>query len=191
MSGVSARTWVILAFVVVVIIGLLTWAGTAALLWLNAQAPVATEAGKRLAGEAASRVEQAAPGLKERAEQWLPGVKDQLGRWLPGFGEQPPVRDVSGTDIGPVPRYPDLVRSYFARDDQAAEVAYAGRAAFDRVLAHYVQGFATAGYAHEVVSATPEGEQHRFRRGQESTDLSVARHPGGLLEVRLKQTLQQ
>lgn len=191
MSRISARTWVILASVVVAIIGLLTWAGTAALLWLNAQSPVAMEAGKRLAGEAATRVEQAVPGLKERAEQWLPGVKDRLGPWLPGFGEEPPARDVSGTEIGPVPRYPDLVRSHFARDDQAAEVAYTGRAAFDTVLAHYVQGFVTAGYAHEVLSATPEGEQHRFRRGQESADLSVARHPGGLLEVRLRQTSQQ
>lgn len=191
MSGVSARTWVILASAVVVVIGLLTWAGTAALSWLKAQAPVATETGKRLAGEAATRVEQAAPGLQEQAEQWLPGVKDQVERWLPGFGEKPPVRDVSGTDIGPVPRYPDLVRSHFARDDYATEVVYAGRAAFDSVLAHYVQGFATAGYSHEVVSATNEREQHRFQRGQESTDLSVARHPGGLLEVRLKQTSLQ
>lgn len=191
LGRVRARTWLILASVGVVIVGLLVWAGVAILSWLWAQAPVATETGKRLAGEAATRIEQVAPGLKEQASQWLPGAKDQLGRWLPGLGEEPPARDVSGADVGPVPRFPGLIRSHFVREGQAVEVRYAGHAAFDAVLAHYVQGFAAAGYAQEVMSATPEGEQHRFRRGQESIDLSLARRPGGLLEVRLKQSSQQ
>lgn len=186
MTGVSARTWVILACVIAVVIGLLTWAGTAALTWLDARVPVATETGKRLAGEAAARVEQVAPGLQEQARQWLPELRDQLGQWLPGLGDEPPASDVSGDNIGPVPRYPDLVRSHFARDELGAEAAYAGYAGLDTVLAHYVQGFATAGYAHEVVSATPESERHRFRRHQESIDLSLVHHSGGLLEVRLK-----
>jgi len=82
------------------------------------------------------------------------------------------------------------VRSHFAREGQAAEVRYAGRAAFDTVLAHYVQGFAAANYAQEVLSATSEGEQHRFRRGQESIDLSLLRGQGGMLELRLKLSSQ-
>lgn len=190
-SRVKSRTWLILAAAALVIIGLLVWAGIALLSWLWAQAPAATETGRRLAGEAAARIEQVAPALKEQAEQWVPGLKDQLGRWLPGAGEEAPARDVSGADIGPVPRYPGLVRSHFAREERAVEAGYAGQAAFDAVLAHYVEGFAAKGYAQEVMSATPEGERHRFRRGQETIELSLSRRPDGLVELRLRQLAQQ
>ena len=72
------------------------------------------------------------------------------------------------------------------RQDRAAELRYAGRAPFDAVLAHYVKGFNAAGYSQEVVSATPEGEEHRFARERESVELALLRRPGGLVEVRLK-----
>ena len=62
---------------------------------------------------------------------------------------------------------------------------YAGRAAFDAVLAHYVQGFTAAGYLQEVMAATPEGEQHRFRHGEQAIDLSLLRRPGGQVQLRL------
>jgi len=175
LGNIRARTWLILGAVGLLILGLIAWAGITILSWLWGQAPTVSEAGKRLAGEAVTQIEQVAPGLKK-----------QVGRWLPGLSEELPVSDVSGTDIGPVPRYPGLVRSHFAREGQAAEVRYAGRAAFDMVLTHYVKGFAAADYVQEVVSATSEGEQHRFRRGQESIDLSLLRGQGGLLELRLK-----
>jgi len=184
--ALRARTWLILAAVGFGILGLLAWAGIATLSWLWAQAPAVTEAGKRLAGGALTQVEQVAPGLKEQAGQWLPGVTDQVERWLPGLAADLPAGDVSGTDLGPLPRHPGLVRSHFAREGQVVEVRYAGRAAFEAVLAHYVQGFSAAGYLQEVISATREGEQHRFRRGQESIDLSLLRHPGGRVELRLK-----
>jgi len=117
-------------------------------------------------------------------------VTEQVDRWLPGLAADLPVSDVSGTDVGPVPRYPGLVRSHFTRDGQAVEVRYAGRAAFDAVLAHYVQSFTAAGYLQEVMSATPEGEQHRFRHGQEAIDLSLLRRPGGQVEVHMKRLPQ-
>ena len=133
-----------------------------------------------VAGEAATRIEQVAPGVKE-----------QLRQWLPGLGEAAPANDVSGADVGPVPRYPGLARSHFAREGQTTvEVRYTGRAAFGAVLAHYVQGFTAAGYAKEVMSATTEGEQHRFVRDRESIDLSLLRQPGGLMEVGLKVSSQ-
>jgi len=179
LGNIRTRTWLILGAVGLLILGLMAWAGIAILFWLWGQAPGVSEAGKRLAGEAVTQIEKVAPGLKE-----------QVGQWLPGLGEAAPVSDVSGTDIGPVPRFPGLVRSHFAREGQAAEVRYAGRAAFDTVLAHYVQGFAAANYAQEVLSATSEGEQHRFRRGQESIDLSLLRGQGGMLELRLKLSSQ-
>ncbi|MDP2819244.1 MAG: hypothetical protein Q8O29_13445 [Polaromonas sp.] len=179
LGNIRTRTWLILGAVGLLILGLMAWAGIAILFWLWGQEPGVSEAGKRLAGEAVTQIEKVAPGLKE-----------QVGQWLPGLGEAAPVSDVSGTDIGPVPRFPGLVRSHFAREGQAAEVRYAGRAAFDTVLAHYVQGFAAANYAQEVLSATSEGEQHRFRRGQESIDLSLLRGQGGMLELRLKLSSQ-
>jgi hypothetical protein len=59
------------------------------------------------------------------------------------------------------------------------------------VLAHYVKGFGAAGYSQEVLSATPEGEQHRFTRDHESTHLALLRRPGELAEVRLKMSSLQ
>lgn len=175
LGNLHARTWLILAAAGFGILGLLAWGGIAILSWLWGQAPIATETGKRLAGGVLTQVEQVAPGLKEQAGQWLPGLAADL-----------PASDVSGTDVGPVPRYPGLVRSHFMREGPVVKVRYAGRAAFDAVLVHYVQGFTAAGYLQEVMSATPEGEQHRFRHGQESIDLSLLRRPGGQVELRLK-----
>lgn len=172
---VRARTWLILGAAVLGILGLFTWAGIALLSWLWGQFPTATEAGKRLAREAMTQIEQVAPGLKE-----------QVGQWVPGLVEEPPASDVSGADVGPVPRFPGLVRSHFARGEKTVEVRYAGRAAFDSVRAHYFQGFAAAGYAQEVADATLEAEHHRFRAAQESIEVSLLRQAGGRVEVRLK-----
>ena len=188
---IRARTWLILAAVMLALIGLLVWAGIALLSWLWTQGAAVTDAGKRFAGEAITQVEQVAPGLKDQAEQWLPaGVKEQAGKWLPGLGTDLPANDVSGSDAGPVSRFPGLVRSHFARDGQTVEVRYAGSAPFEAVFAHYVVGFAEAGYAQEVMSATTEGEQHRFSRGEESIDLSLLRQRSGQVEVRLKLSSQ-
>ncbi len=184
---IRARTWLILAAVMLALIGLLVWAGIMLLSWLWTQGAVVTDAGKRLAGDAITQVEQVAPGLREQAEQWVPaGVKEQAGKWLPGLNTDLPANDVSGSDAGPVSRFPGLVRSHFAREGQTVEVRYAGSATFEAVLAHYVEGFVAAGYAQEVMSATTEGEQHRFSRGEASIDLSLLRHRRGQVEVRLK-----
>ena len=198
LGKIRARTWILLGVVALVFAGLLLWAGVAILSWLWGQAPTVAEAGKRLAGDAMTQVGQVAPGLqkqaeqlmpgaKEQAAQWLPaGVKEQADKWLPGLGKGLPATDVSGTDISPVPRFPGLVRSHFTREGKITEVRYTGRAPFETVLAHYVQGFTAAGYTQEVMSATGEGEQHRFRSGEASIDLALLRRPGGLLEVQLR-----
>ena len=56
LGNIRARTWLILGGLAFAIVGLLVWAGIALLSWLWAQAPVATETGKRLADEAAATV---------------------------------------------------------------------------------------------------------------------------------------
>lgn len=175
LRNVRARTWLILGAGGLVFLGLLVWAAIAVLSWVWGQAATVSDTGKRLASVAVTQVEQVVPGLKE-----------QLGGWLPALGEEPLGSDVSGTDIGPIPRYPGLVRTHFAREGQLVEAHYAGRMAFDAVLAHYVQGFAAAGYTQQVISATSEGEHHRYLRGQESIDFWLLRGTGGKLDVRLK-----
>ena len=186
LGSIRIRTWLILGTAGFALLGLVVWAGIALLSWLWAQAPVVADAGKRLGGEAATQIEQAAPGLGDRLEQWVPGLRENVERWVPGLAKAP-AQDVSGTDIGPVPRYPGLVRGHFSRDAGGVEVAYAGSAALDAVLAHYVKGFAADGFAHDVMVATADGERHRFRRGQETFELALARRAGGLIEVRLEQ----
>lgn len=190
LKAIRTRTWLILGGVVMLIIGLIVWAGIALLSWLWAQTPAATEMGKRAVTEGATRIEQAAPELKAQAERWLPGIEEQIGRWVPGFGDEPPARDVSGADPGPVPRLAGLVRSHYGAEGGTVEVHYAGRADFDATLAHYVKGFAGAGYVQEVISATPEVEQHRFLREGESYDLTLTSRSGGVIEVRLRQSLR-
>lgn len=171
---VRTRTWLILVAAVVGILGLITWVGIALLSWLFGQFPTATEAGRRLAGDVITQIEQVVPGLKEQIRQWVPDRVENL-----------PTSDVSGTDAGPVPRFPGLVRSHFARGEKTAEVRYAGRAAFEAVRAHYVQGFAAAGYAHEVMNGAPEAEHHRFKRGEKSIDLMLFRQVEERVEIRL------
>lgn len=180
-------TWLLLGAAGIVVLGLIAAAGIALLSWLWSQAPAAVDAGKRLGGEAAAQVEQAAPGLWEQLDQWAPGLREQLSRWIPGPAPAP-AQDVSGADIGPVPRYPDLVRSHFARTGNAVEVGFVGAAPFDAVLAHYVKGFAEAGYTQDVIAAAPDVEKHLFRREGETFELALTRRPGGRIELHLKQS---
>lgn len=191
LANIRARTWLILGAVGLALIGLFVWAGIALLSWLWTQAPSVTEEGKRLVGGAATRIEQVAPGLNEQAEQWLPaGVKEQAGKWLPVLGTDLPASDVSGTDIGPVPRSPGLVRSRYERLEHVIEVRYAGRAEFDAVLRHYTEGFVAAGFSQEVIAASREEERHRFVKAQASFELTLWRRPGGVVELSVKQIQQ-
>jgi len=171
---VSTRTWFILGGVVVGILGLVTWAGIAVLAWAFGQIPVATDAGKRLAGEAMTQFEHVAPGLRQ-----------EIGQWLPGLAEGLPLTDVSGVDVGPVARFPGLVRSHFAREETTVEVRYSGPAAFETVRDHYLRGFAAAGYTSEVKQATADAEHHVVTRDQETIGLALLRPAAGRVEVRL------
>lgn len=176
---VRARTWLIFGGAVFGIIALLVWAGISILSWLWGQMPVAADAGNRFVGEAMTQIEKTAPGLKEQVEQLVPSL-----------AVQPPASDVSGTDLGPVPRFSGLVRSAFSRSEGGVDVRYLGPAAFEAVRAHYVQGFTAAGYAQEVMEASPDAESHRFTLGEDTIAFSLLRLPAGRVEVRLKTPAQ-
>jgi len=187
LSRLSARTWLILGAVLLLVLGLMLAAAIAVLSWLWAQVPAIVDAGKRIGGDATAQIEQAAPGLWEQVDQWVPGLREQLAPWLPALAPTPE-QDVSGTDIGPVPRFPGLVRSLFTREGATVQVTYTGVAAQDAVVAHYVRGFADAGFTQEILSARPDGESHRFQRAPETFELTITRQPGGRVSLTLKQS---
>lgn len=186
LGKVRLRTWLIVGGVVLGIVGLLIWAGIAVLSWLLGQVPTAATAGNRLVDDAMTQIEQTAPGLKEQIDQWVPGLKEQVAQWAPTLAKDLPASDVSGTDLGPVPRFTGLVRTSFSRREDAVEVRYTGPATLEAVRAHYVQGFTAAGYVQEVIDASPDAENHRFTAGEQTFDLALLLQAGGRVEVRLK-----
>jgi len=187
LRNIGMRTWIAIGVVVVLLLGLLVWAAIALVSWLWVQGVALSDAGMRVLSDAVTQVEQLKPGLLAEAERGLQGAREQVGQWAPGIAEALPTIDVSGTDIGPVARFPGLIRSSYAAEGGATEVAYAGLAAMATVVTHYVSGFTDAGFAHEVLSATATGERHRFTRGDESFNLTVTPGMAGLIEVRLRQ----
>lgn len=207
--NIRPRTWLILGGVVLTLLALMAWAAIALLSWLWAQGPQLAGTGWQMAEEAKTRVEEAAPGLKGEAEKWLPatglqwadeaitraeqvvpGIREEAEKWLPPGGDAAPEKDVSGSDPGPVGRFPGLVRNQFLRDETSIEAGYVGRADFDAVLTHYVTGFAANGFTQEVLAADKDGERHRFVGGQSGPfELRIARRAGGVVEVVLKQAL--
>lgn len=182
--AIRKGTWIALGGGLLLVFGLLIWAGVAALSWLWGQTPALAEAGKRAADVALAQVEQAAPGLKEQAAVWLPDVSKDAAAV-----NELPVRDVSGPDIGPVARYPGLARDYYSREGRSVEVHYAGRADFQAVLEHYTRGFTAAGYRQEVLNATRAAEQHRYAKGDDLIELKLLAKPHDSVQVILKDTI--
>ncbi len=191
---IRTRTWVILGGVVIGILGLLIWIAVSLMSWLWGQA----SAGVGLADNALSRTEQLLPGLRERAQQLAPALtaealalRDQAQRLAPElaksaeqlipnlslsestFSDAIPLVDVSGIDIGPVARFPGLVRSAFSRSGETIKVDYQGKAAVDTVVGHYTKGFVMAGFAHEVMQATTKSELHKFTDQTSAITLAV------------------
>jgi hypothetical protein len=87
---------------------------------------------------------------------------------------EPPPRDVSGTDVGPVARYPGLARSHWHRDGREITVRYEGRADYAAVLDHYVRGFAAQGYTPEPAIRAPEGERHEYLKDADRVGFVLA-----------------
>lgn len=165
LARVRTRTWVFIGLGVAAVLGLMAWAAIAVLSWAWGQVPVLAESGRQAAGAAMEKVDQVAPGLKTQLDPLLGGV---------GLGKtEAPAADVSGSDLSGVARYPGLVRTYFAREAGRTELRYMGRAEMRAVLEHYTSQFTAAGYVHEVLSATPESERHRFARAGDALDFEI------------------
>ena len=172
---VRRRTWVGVGLGLMLLFGLMIWAGLALLGWLFGQA-------QGLMGNAPETVR----GAVEQAEQAVPGAREKLGEILPTFKTTSPQRDVSGTDLGPVPRYPGLARTQWQREGKLATIEYQGKADYAAVLDHYAKGFTAKGYAQNVQSATPTAETHEYTLDTSRIVLKVAQQPGGMVSARLE-----
>ena len=165
-------TWLAIAVGLVALLVMSAWAALSLFGWLWGQGKSLVEGAPEAARTVVAQVEQAVPGARET-----------LGELVPALKPEPPLRDVSGTDIGPVVRYPGLARSHWHRDGREITARYEGRAEYAAVLDHYARGFAAQGYAQSVVSATPEGEEHDYRKGDDRVRFKIAQLPQGMVKA--------
>lgn len=180
LARVRTRTWVFLGLGVTAVLALMGWAAVAVLSWAWGQVPTLAETGRQATGAAMEKVEQVAPGLKGQLDPLLGGV----GLSLPEIAGETPAADVSGNDLPGVARYPGSVRTYFAREAGRTELRYTGEGEYRAVLDHYATQLAAAGYAQEVLSATPELERHRFAKTGNTLDLEIRKgNASGKVEV--------
>jgi hypothetical protein len=181
---VRRGTWITLAVGLVVLFGLSVWAAVAIVAWLFGQA-------QGLVGTAREAAVEPARGVLEQVERVVPGAREQLdthlGEYLPALkGDAEPARDVSGEDLGPVPRFAGLTRSAWQRDETRLAVEYTGRADYHAVLDHYARGFAAQGFAQSVLSASRDAESHEYARGAERFRVGVTRQGRDGVSVRVE-----
>lgn len=172
---VRRRTWIAVGVGLLVLFGLLIWAALALIGWFFGQAQGWMGAAPELAR-----------GAMEQVEQVVPGARAKLGEFVPGLKPAQQPRDVSGTDVGPVARYPGMARTYWHREGKQVTIEYEGEADYAAVLDHYARGFAAQGYAQSVLSATPTAETHEYTKGGERIILKIAQQQKGAVSARIE-----
>ncbi|NWG87248.1 MAG: hypothetical protein HXY26_07035 [Hydrogenophilaceae bacterium] len=177
-------TWIGLGMGLVVLFGLFVWAAVALAGWLFGQAQgwlgAAQDTAAGPAQSVLEQVERVAPAAREKLDA-------HLGEYLPVLKAEPePARDVSGEDLGPVPRYAGLVRSAWLRDGSTTAAEFTGQASYTAVLDHYARGFPALGYAQSVLSATRDAETHAYTKGAERYNVTVTRSGGQQVSVRIE-----
>ncbi|MGV8990431.1 MAG: hypothetical protein ACOH1Q_03410 [Thiobacillus sp.] len=175
---VRRRTWVGVGVGVLVLFGLLIWAGVALISWFFGQA-------QGVLGTAP----QTARGALDQVAQAVPGIREKLGEFVPALKQPPTQSDVSGNDIGPVARYPGLVRTSWQQAGKQVVVEFEGDADYAAVLDHYTKGFAALGFVQSVQSATPEAEAHEYAKDGERIALKLARQSSGKVKVGIETRL--
>jgi len=171
---VRGGTWLALAIGMMGVLALLIWGVLSifASLWGQTQALTAA-------------APDAARSLIAQMERSVPGAREKLGEILPALQPEPPPRDVSGTDIAPVARYPGLARAHWHREGREITVRYEGPAEYAAVLDHYVRGFAVQGYAQNVLSASPDQENHEYLKGSDRVTFMLTQSRDGKVKVTL------
>lgn len=176
---VRGRTWGAVGVGLLVLVGLLMWAAVASIGWFFGQAQGWMGA-----------VPEAVRGAMEQAEKAVPGAREKLGEFVPAIKPSQPRRDVSGTDLGPVARYPGLARTHWHREGKQVTIEYEGAADYAAVLDHYAKGFAAQGFAQTVLSAQPDAETHKYIKGAERLVFKITQTPRDGVSVRIETSLQ-
>jgi hypothetical protein len=140
---------------------------------------------------------EAARGAMGQVEQAVPGARAKLGELVPALmpeGQKSavtqPQRDVSGTDLGPVARYPGLARTSWHREGKQVAIEYEGAADYAAVLDHYAKGFSAQGYAQTVQLAQADAETLEYAKGAERLLVKIAKKPQDGVRVRVETNLQ-
>jgi len=147
-------------------------------------APAVAEAKQALA-----KAEQALAAVAQ-ANQTLDPVsegKQALAALIPSvLGTSiPAVREVSGSDLGPVPRFPGMQRTRWEQKGTNATVEFEGRANFLDVLDHYRSGMAKLGYSEAVRAASAKMESHEYTRNGERIQMELSQLTAGRVKVRI------
>lgn len=170
------RVWIAAGLGILALIGLSIWGALAAIGWMWGQ----TQGWSQNASEAAR-------AALRQVEQVVPGAGETLGNLVPVLKLEKPVRrDVSGTDLGPVVRYPGLARTYWHREGKQIALEYEGAAVYAAVLDHYAKGFSASGFTQTVQTATATTETHDYTRARERLTLIFTNKPKGGVSVRIK-----
>lgn len=207
LGRIKKRTWIIIGLIALCILGLLLWLVISVAAWLFGQAAAGSDAGARFLDNTLAQVEQVIPNVSEPLETLVPDAKqkalavvEQAQNVVPELQKQveeivpdirlpvaAPTSDVSGNDLGPVARFPGLVRTAFVRDAETVSVDYQGKALLKDVVAHYVAGFTAAGFTHEVISADMRSEQHAFTQNGSSIRVSLEQSTAQNVQVKFVQ----
>lgn len=177
---VRRRTWMGIGAGLLALFGLLIWAAVTLMAWLWGQ----TQGWMDKAPEAAR-------GALAQVEQVIPGASETLGHFVPVLTPlAKPQRDVSGTDLGPVARYPGLARTDWQRWGKQVAIEYEGEADYAKVLDYYVTSLAAQGFAQVVQSASRTTETHEFTKGGERIVLTIAQKTRDGISVTISLLLQ-
>lgn len=173
---VRRSTWIAAGLGLLTLMVLLLWAAVALIGGLWGQV-------RNLSDAAPDVVRDATRAAVGQVEVVVPGVRERLGEIVPVLRAEQPRRDVSGTDVGPVARYPGLARAFWHREGREISVRYEGAADYAAVLDHYVRGFAAQGYRQNLLSAAPDAERHEYLKDADRVGFILAKDPKGGVKV--------
>ena len=173
---VRRSTWIAVGVGLLALLGLLLWATVALIggLWGQVQT---------LAGAAPDAMRGTSSAVMKQVEVIVPGAREKIGELVPALKAEQPRRDVSGTDVGPVARYPGLARAYWHREGREITVRHEGAADYAAVLDHYVRGFAAQAYRQNLLSAAPDAERHEYIKDADRVGFFLAKDPKGGVKV--------
>ena len=179
-SRIRGSTWIAIAAGLLILIVILVWSAIALTGWLFGQ-------GKNMAGAIPDTIHSAKTVVLGQVETIAPGIKEKAADLMPALNPSVlPSRDVSGSDIGPVVRYPGLVRIKWLQESGSTSVGYSGKADYHAVLEYYAKGFSEYGFTQSILSASVKEENHRYTKSDIVFDLHVVEESKSSIAVTIE-----